>query len=218
MTIITKKGLEKIAGATADNPLKITHFALGDMSGDTGAEEDATHNEDMESLINEKYRDVISHKYSYTNNITIECVLRATAPITEGFYIREMGLFDEDGDLIVITEVPLQYRPITDGNAITELQFNITLQLDTAIVDIKITEQTVATASSVNRIEEILENIDYVVETKTGLTGTNMVYGWYRKYKSGWVEQGGEVSVAPGQESILFPAYISTPLGRTQAT
>lgn len=33
---------------------------------------------------------------------------------------------------------------------------------------------------------------DYVIETATGLTGTGYTDGWYRKYKSGWVEQGGE--------------------------
>jgi hypothetical protein len=33
-------------------------------------------------------------------------------------------------------------------------------------------------------------NADYVVESATGLTGTNYTNGWYRKYKSGWVEQG----------------------------
>lgn len=33
---------------------------------------------------------------------------------------------------------------------------------------------------------------DYVIETATGLTGTGYTDGWYRKYKSGWVEQGGK--------------------------
>lgn len=32
---------------------------------------------------------------------------------------------------------------------------------------------------------------DIVVEWATGLTGTGYTNGWYRKYKSGWVEQGG---------------------------
>jgi hypothetical protein len=35
------------------------------------------------------------------------------------------------------------------------------------------------------------DGTDYVVEYATGLSGTNYTNGWYRKYKSGWVEQGG---------------------------
>jgi hypothetical protein len=34
-------------------------------------------------------------------------------------------------------------------------------------------------------------DMDYVVEFATGLSGQNYINGWYRKYKSGWVEQGG---------------------------
>jgi hypothetical protein len=35
-------------------------------------------------------------------------------------------------------------------------------------------------------------NIDFVIESATGLSGNNYINGWYRKYKNGWVEQGGE--------------------------
>ena len=37
-------------------------------------------------------------------------------------------------------------------------------------------------------IETLLEDIDYIIDS-----GSNSV-GWYRKYKSGWVEQGGKTS------------------------
>jgi|GEM_PF-3983793 len=36
--------------------------------------------------------------------------------------------------------------------------------------------------------------IDYIVEQATGLSGTNYTKGWYRKWKSGFVEQGAYIN------------------------
>ncbi|MDR2007594.1 MAG: phage tail protein [Alphaproteobacteria bacterium] len=114
-TIITNKGLSKLASATVENPIVITHFAVGDGGGKS-----INPNEYMESLINEKYRDYINDKYANGNNTTIECVLRANAPIEEGFYIRELGIFDIEGDLIAVANTPEQYRPATESGISTE--------------------------------------------------------------------------------------------------
>lgn len=38
-------------------------------------------------------------------------------------------------------------------------------------------------------LSNVLSNIDFVVESQLPTTANN--YTWYRKYKSGWVEQGG---------------------------
>ncbi len=46
---------------------------------------------------------------------------------------------------------------------------------------------------------------DYVIETATGLTGTGYTDGWYRKYKSGWVEQGGR-----GKNTITLPVEMAS--------
>ena len=51
--------------------------------------------------------------------------------------------------------------------------------------------------------------IDYVIESQNPTAENN--YTWYRKYKSGWVEQGGSASVAAvnanetGTKTITFP-------------
>lgn len=34
-------------------------------------------------------------------------------------------------------------------------------------------------------------------------------YTWYRKYKSGWVEQGGFVNTASGEKTVNFPVTMS---------
>ena len=44
-----------------------------------------------------------------------------------------------------------------------------------------------------SEIPEIV-NADYVVESQLPTAENN--YTWYRKYKSGWAEQGGEIHIA----------------------
>ncbi len=179
--IITKLGLEKIAKATVDKPLRIEKFAVGDGGG-----VDITPNEDMRSLVNERYRDLINDKYANNNNTVFESVLRANAPILEGFYIRELGLFDEDGDLIVVTDVPVQYRPATEeGNIVTELLFNISIQVQNSdVIEIKINEQVFATVDMVNRLIYRVDKIEN--NSKKLITSSVGVEKWFNtedKYK-----------------------------------
>lgn len=46
-----------------------------------------------------------------------------------------------------------------------------------------------------------LSNVDYVIDFQPPTAQNN--YTWYRKYKSGWVEQGGNVS-SGSQTSVTF--------------
>jgi hypothetical protein len=60
-----------------------------------------------------------------------------------------------------------------------------------------------------------------VVESASGLSGSGYTNGWYRKYASGWVEQGARVSVASAWaiKNIIVPMagsyHISTATGST---
>lgn len=48
---------------------------------------------------------------------------------------------------------------------------------------------------------------DYVISYQTPSSSNN--YTWYRKYKSGWVEQGGNVNVpGPGGATPTFPVIM----------
>ena len=47
---------------------------------------------------------------------------------------------------------------------------------------------------------EDLSNIDYVVESQVNSDGS-----WYRKYKSGWLEQGGKLITGTGDYTFLKP-------------
>ena len=52
-------------------------------------------------------------------------------------------------------------------------------------------------------LSNVLANIDYVVESQVNSDGS-----WYRKYKSGWLEQGGKLITGTGDYTFLKP-YVS---------
>ena len=49
-------------------------------------------------------------------------------------------------------------------------------------------------------LSNVLANIDYVVESQVNSDGS-----WYRKYKSGWLEQGGKLITGTGNYTFLKP-------------
>lgn len=61
-----------------------------------------------------------------------------------------------------------------------------------------------AVVARVEAISGVLDNSDYVVDSWTSSDGL----GWYRIYKSGWIEQGGVVPAAEGT-GTLYRKYAS---------
>ena len=49
--------------------------------------------------------------------------------------------------------------------------------------------------------------IDYVIESQEPTSGNG--YTWYRKYKSGWVEQGGVISIVKGVINVTLPVEMN---------
>lgn len=72
------------------------------------------------------------------------------------------------------------------------------------------TDEAVATCTSV--LADVAElKYDYVVAFQRPTAENN--YTWYRKYKSGWVEQGGFEAVSSGNNSIPMPITMSGAYG-----
>lgn len=62
-------------------------------------------------------------------------------------------------------------------------------------------------------------NYDYVIESQFPTAGND--YTWYRKYKSGWVEQGGIVfptATTPTRVPITLPVIMSSNVYSVQVT
>jgi hypothetical protein len=81
------------------------------------------------------------------------------------------------------------------------------ITMDTTNKTLRVHDGTTAGGTILAKQSEIpdLTNIDYVIETQTPTSTNN--YTWYRKYKSGWVEQGGykDGTVSYASNPIIFP-------------
>ena len=97
--IVTKRGLEKIAEAIKKGTsINITQFSIGDGGGKA-----VVPNENQTSLVSQKWMgDVIS--YIKKDNI-ISASTEVPADVGT-FTVREMGIFDSDGDLFAVANVP----------------------------------------------------------------------------------------------------------------
>lgn len=106
-TILTNTGKSKLAQAQANNAmLALIELAVGDSGG-----EYYQPSETQISLINETWRGNINKLYQdveVPSRIIIEIAIPADVG---GFYIREAGIFDSDGDLIAISKIPESYKP-----------------------------------------------------------------------------------------------------------
>ncbi|CAM4107581.1 hypothetical protein BZK40_21010 [Citrobacter portucalensis] len=107
-TIITTAGAEKLAAATVPGGKKvnITVMAVGDGGG-TLPEPNAG----QTKLINEVWRHAlnkISQDSRNSNYIVAELVI---PPEVGGFWMRELGLYDDEGALIAVANMAESYKP-----------------------------------------------------------------------------------------------------------
>ena len=106
-TLLTEIGAAKLASATALGvPLKITHMAVGDGGGAL-----PTPDAKQTALVNEKRRAALNMLYIDPQNSS-QIIAEQVIPENEGgWWIREVGLFDESGALIAVGNCPESYKP-----------------------------------------------------------------------------------------------------------
>ncbi|HDK0226180.1 TPA: phage tail protein [Escherichia coli] len=139
-TLLTDIGAAKLASAAALGvPLKITHMAVGDGGGTL-----PTPDAKQTALVNEKRRAALNMLYIDPQNSS-QIIAEQVIPENEGgWWIREVGLFDESGVLIAVGNCPESYKPqLAEGSGrtqtvrmvlITSSTDNITLKIDPAVV------------------------------------------------------------------------------------
>ncbi|MDQ8579968.1 phage tail protein [Klebsiella sp. CN_Kp091] len=139
-TLLTDIGAAKLASAAALGvPLKITHMAVGDGGGVL-----PTPSAQQTKLVAEKSRASLNMLYIDPQNSS-QIIAEQVIPETEGgWWIREIGLFDETGALIAVGNCPESYKPqLAEGSGrtqtvrmvlITSSTDNITLKIDPAVV------------------------------------------------------------------------------------
>lgn len=139
-TLLTEIGAAKLASAAALGvPLKITQMAVGDGGGVL-----PTPSAQQTKLIAEKRRADLNMLYIDPQNSS-QIIAEQVIPETEGgWWIREVGLFDETGALIAVGNCPESYKPqLAEGSGrtqtvrmvlITSSIDNVTLKIDPAVV------------------------------------------------------------------------------------
>ncbi|WP_459480251.1 phage tail-collar fiber domain-containing protein [Clostridium saccharoperbutylacetonicum] len=122
-TILTKIGKAKIANSAGfGTKLNITNYKIGDGGGQyyepTEQQTDLIH-----AVYEGKVNDIKIDKEN-PNWICFELVLPANIG---GFFIREYGIFDDEGDMIAVAKCPESYKPLQTDGAAKEMSLELIL-------------------------------------------------------------------------------------------
>jgi phage-related tail fiber protein len=122
--LVTTTGLAKLAALPVGETLTLTHMAFGNSTIDP--------TEDMTSLHSEQHRCALLNvevESTNPNHLAAEAVIDSTVG---GFWIREVGIYDEDGDLFAVGKYPATYKPETTEGTVKELGVRMILAVSNA--------------------------------------------------------------------------------------
>ncbi|MGU5671688.1 phage tail-collar fiber domain-containing protein [Aeromonas caviae] len=133
--IPTNAGQAKIANAIALGiPLKITHMAVGDGNG-----QPVTPNPAQTALVREQRRAPLNTLFQDPLNPAQLVVEQIIPEAVGGWWIREVGLYDDSGSLIAIANSPDTYKPqLSEGSGRTQTIRMVLIVSDTSAVELKI--------------------------------------------------------------------------------
>jgi len=134
-SIPTEIGEARIANALALGvPLKLTHMAVGDGNGVV-----PTPDRKQTALVKEQRRapiNTLDKDPKNASQIIIEQVLPADVG---GWWVREIGIFDDAGNLCAVANCPPSYKPLlSDGAGKDQVVRVVLLVSSTAAVELKI--------------------------------------------------------------------------------
>lgn len=121
-TVITDKGAERITAALLPDgeKLKITHFAVGDGNGST-----PTPDASQTALVHEVYRGEVSNIRIDVDDTT-RIIVEGIIPTSQGgFWVREIGLYDDQGVLVAVCSAPERYKPVPTEGATSVLNCQV---------------------------------------------------------------------------------------------
>ncbi|MBC1058874.1 phage tail protein [Escherichia coli] len=158
--ILTNQGAARLANATMlGSKLNLTQMAVGDANGVLPTPDPA-----QTKLINQK-RIAPLNLLSVDPNNQSQIIAEQIIPENEGgFWIREIGLYDEEGVLIAVANCPETYKPqLQEGSGRTQTIRMILVVTNTEAITLKIDPSVVlATRKYVD--DEVLELRLYVDE------------------------------------------------------
>lgn len=140
MAILTNVGAAKLANANSLGlPWKLTALGVGDANG-TDPVPSAT----QTKLINERRRAPLNQLTIDPVNAAVIIAEQVIPADVGGWWIRELGLYDEDGDLVAVSNCAPSFKPVLSQGSgrtqIVRMNFivsstgNITIKIDPAVV------------------------------------------------------------------------------------
>ncbi|CUU82368.1 phage tail protein [Campylobacter hyointestinalis] len=124
-TLLTNYGIAKIVEARANKQtINLSHIAVGDA--------EIIPSESMSALKSEKHRLAINSIIQDENNPSY-LIIEGVIPVSVGgFYINEVGIFDESGNLFAIGNLPKTYKPLLSEGSAKDLTLKITIEVANA--------------------------------------------------------------------------------------
>lgn len=171
-TLLTNIGKAKIANASVlGQKVNFNKLVLGDSNGNYYEP-----SESQETLVNKIWEGQVGNiKVDETNPdwIVVETVIPTSVG---GFTIREAGLVDDAGQLLVVAKYPETYKPISTEGTVKDLIVRMVFEVSNAsVVTLKI-DPTVVLATKQDLIELDLrkasittKDLTYYVNASTGL-------------------------------------------------
>ena len=168
-TILTNKGKAKIANATLLNSnVTLTTLKVGDGNGAYyNPTEEQT---DLKNVVHTCQVGSISIDKKNPNWVVVETIIPGSVG---GFIIREIGLFDTEGDMIAVGKYPETYKPVVANGASKDLNVrtifevsnaeNVTLNINPSVI--------IATKEDINNLQEqITDNATQLKENVNNIT------------------------------------------------
>ncbi|HBK4607464.1 TPA: phage tail protein [Serratia marcescens] len=133
--LITDVGAKKIAlAAESGVPVKFSMMAVGDGGGTTPMPTPG-----QQSLVNELFRSELNSLKIWADDANVIVADLIVPAHVGGFWIREVGLYSEDGALVAVGNLPPTYKPLlSEGSGRIETVKMHLIVSSTASVELKV--------------------------------------------------------------------------------
>lgn len=213
--ILTNQGAARLANATAlGTKLNLTQMAVGDANGALPVPDPA-----QTRLINPKRMAPLNLLSVDPNNASQIIAEQIIPEDVGGFWIREIGLYDDEGVLIAVANCPETYKPqLQEGSGRTQTIRMILIVSSTTAITLKIDPSVVlATRKYVDdKVIEVKLYVDNLMKAHTSAADPHPQYA----PKASPVFTGSPKAPTPAQADnstlLATTAYVKTALASKQ--
>lgn len=156
--VLTIRGQEKIAQAQAESKqLKLKHIVVGDGNGSSVEKPTPS-----SVIVKERYAAEIN-EIAVADEASNQVVCKAVVPSEVGdFSIRELGIKDEDGELIAYGNFPETYKPMLNSGVKKELLLKVVIAVSSLeSISLEVASEALASREYVDAIKvELNAKID----------------------------------------------------------